>query len=101
MLDRTADRGNDTRPLVTIDGRIRHGEIAVASVQVGVANTGRGDLDQHLVGPRRVQLEAVELEGARLLFHYRSSDAHAELLLPSGGSPALRRARGLDQLPNP
>ena len=101
MLDCTADLGNDTRPLVTIDGRVGHREIAVARVQIGVTNTGRDDLDQHLVGPRRVELETVELEGARLRIHYRGSDTHAELLLPSRGSPALRRARGLDRLPNP
>ena len=41
--------GDDTSPLVTKDGRIGHREIAVAGVQIGVANSGRGDLDQHFV----------------------------------------------------
>ena len=49
MLDRTAHCDDDTSPLVTIDGGKGHREIAVASVQIGVANSGRGDLDQHLV----------------------------------------------------
>src|SRR5262245_58443912 len=49
MLDRTAYCEDDTSPLVTIDGGKGHREIAVASVQIGVANSGRGDLDQHLI----------------------------------------------------
>jgi hypothetical protein len=80
MLDRTADRGNDTRPLVTVDGGIGHREIAVPGVQIRVTDAGGGYLDQHLVGPRRVELEAIELEDARLLFHHRSGDPHVEFL---------------------
>ena len=45
MLDRTADRGDDTRPLMTIDGRIRHLGIAVAGVQIRVTDTGGRDPD--------------------------------------------------------
>ena len=64
MLDRTADRGDDTRPLVTVDGGIRHREVAVAGMQIGLANAGRGDPDQHLVAARRVEFEAFEAEFA-------------------------------------
>jgi hypothetical protein len=49
MPDRTADCGDDTSPLVTIDRGIGHREIAIAGVQISVTNSGRGDLDQHLV----------------------------------------------------
>ena len=80
MLDRATDGDNDTRPLVTINGGIRHLEIAVTGVQIGMANAGRGDLDQRLIGSRRVEIEAVEVEDARLLFHYSRSNAHANLL---------------------
>jgi hypothetical protein len=62
MLDGIADCGNDTRSLVTIDGRIRHLEIAVAGVQIRVADTGGSDLDQRLVGLRVIEIEAFERE---------------------------------------
>jgi len=80
MLDCATDCGNDTRPLVTVNRGIRHLDIAVARVQIGMANTGRGDLDQHFIGSRRVEIEAVEVEDARLLFHHSRGNAHANLL---------------------
>ena len=77
MLDCATDCGNDTRPLVTVNRGIRHLEIAVTGVQIGMANAGRSDLDQHFIGSRRVEIEALKVEGARLLLHYSRGNAHA------------------------
>src|SRR5271169_3825484 len=114
MLDRAADRGDDTRPLVTIDGRIRHLEIAVAGVEIGMADTGCDDLDQHLLGARSIEIEGVEREDARLIFDHRRGNAHVGSSRDPGACHTLRSwsagllpglflrlACGLDELPNP
>jgi len=77
ILHSAADCGNDASPL---DGGIRHLEIAVAGAQIGVTDTGGGDLDQHFVGPRRIEFEVVKPEDARLLFSHRRANAHAKFL---------------------
>jgi hypothetical protein len=76
LLDRAADRGDDTGSFVAIDSGIGHREIAVAGVQICMADAGGSDLDQHLIGSRGVEIEGVELEFPRLLLHYRCGDAH-------------------------
>jgi hypothetical protein len=76
IVDGGSDLGNDACPLVTVNARIGHREIAVARVQVGVADAGRDDPDQHLIGAESIQLDGVELEAPRFLFHDRGGDPH-------------------------
>ena len=77
ILHSAADCGNDTSPLVTIDAGIRHLEMVVAGLQIGVTDSGGGDIDQHFVGPRRIEFKP---EDARLLFCHRRGNAHPKFL---------------------
>ena len=76
---------------MAIDAGIGHWEIAVTGVQIGVAYTGRDDLDQHLLGLRRVELDSVDVECPGFLFHYSRSDTHFFFFLPMlAREPRLR-----------
>ena len=92
MPDGATDRGDDTRALMTVNRGIWHLEIAVTGVQIGMANAGRGNLDQHFVGSRRIEIEAVKFEDARLLFHYSRGDTHVGPFLQGFSGVQMRGA---------
>src|SRR5579875_3120355 len=91
--DRAAEAGDDASPFVTVDGRIGHVEIAVASVQVGLADAGRSEFDQHLVGPRIVEFERIEVKFPRPPLDDRRGDQHRHppSAAHSGASARLTR----------
>ena len=55
--DTLADLLDDARALVTPDQRVVAGQVPGAGVVVGVTEPGRGELDEHFAGLRRVELE--------------------------------------------
>jgi hypothetical protein len=80
-LDRRADPLDDAGPFVAIDRRPRHRKVAVAGVDVGLADPARDDPDQHLVRPRVGELQLLQRPAARALGHDCGSDSHGILRL--------------------
>ena len=61
--DGRADRLDDARALVSADHRHPHRRVALLHMVVGVAQAGRVELDQDLVGLRVIELELSDLPG--------------------------------------
>ena len=90
LRHRTADGPHDACTLVAKHSGKRHGDPLVAADQVGAADVGSADVDQHLVVARFVQLQLAQYERATLRLGDGLGDSHAGSLTGGG---AGRRSR--------
>ncbi len=62
VAHRVTHRVDHTGALMAVNGRIGTCEIAVATVQVGLAHAARDDADDQLIRPRSGELQRVDDE---------------------------------------
>ena len=76
LRDAGSDLFDDARAFVSADNRVTRREITVGQVQIRMAQSGSGVLDQYLTHPRAVEVEFHDLERLSGLEQYSSFGLH-------------------------
>ena len=75
-----ADGMDHAGAFVAVNGGIGTGEIAVAAVQVGLAHAARHHANDHLIGPRRGELQRVDDERCGFFVDDGGRDLHRRIV---------------------